>query len=401
MVAATVILGLAAGCGGGSSTSAALSVNGVANSDALQGGVSSASAALSVAFTPVVSGVASPTAITHAGDGSDRLFVVEQGGRVRIASGAGALLPAPFLDISDRLISGGERGLLGLAFPPGYSGKGYFYVNYTRAPDGATVLSRFSVSADPDLALPASEEILLVQDQPFANHNGGQLAFGADGMLYVGLGDGGSAADPQGNGQNPATLLGKLLRLDVEAGESPYRIPPDNPFAADPAARGEIWALGLRNPWRFSFDRLTSDLYIADVGQNVWEEINFQAATVGGGANYGWNIFEGSACFLPAAGCVPPLSYSAPVASYSHDLGCSVTGGHVYRGPGNPGMQGLYFYGDFCSGRLWALRKNGNAWTSDVVAQTNFGVSTFGEDEAGRLYVADYTIGAIYRIDEQ
>jgi glucose/arabinose dehydrogenase len=354
-----------------------------------------------LAFTPVVSGFASPTAITHAGDGSGRIFVVEQGGRIRIVSSGGVLLPTPFLDISGRLVSGGEQGLLGLAFPPGYSAKRYFYVNYTRATDGATVVSRFAVSATPDLADATSEQVVLVVPQPFANHNGGQLAFGSDGMLYVGLGDGGSGGDPQGNGQNPATLLGKVLRIDVEAGVAPYQIPPDNPFVAVPAARGEIWALGLRNPWRFSFDRLTGDLYVADVGQSAWEEINFQAAGTAGGANYGWNLIEGPACYSPAVGCVPPSGYSAPVAYYGHDLGCSITGGYVYRGPGNPGMQGIYFYGDFCGGRLWGLRKVGTGWQADLLEQTGFAISTFGEDEAGRLFVADYATGTIYRIDEQ
>ena len=352
-------------------------------------------------FTPAVSGLTSPTVVTHAGDASGRIFVVEQGGQVRIVSSGGVLLPAPFLDISGRLVSGGEQGLLGLAFPPGYSAKRYFYVNYTRAADGATVVSRFAVSATPDLAEATSEQVVLVVSQPFANHNGGQLAFGSDGMLYVGLGDGGSGGDPQGNGQNPATLLGKVLRLDVEAGVAPYRIPSDNPFVAVPAAKGEIWALGLRNPWRFSFDRLTGDLYVADVGQGAWEEINFQAAGTAGGANYGWNLLEGPACYSPAVGCVPPSGYVAPVAYYGHDLGCSVTGGYVYRGPGNPRMQGIYFYGDFCGGRLWGLRKVGTGWQADLLEQTGFAISTFGEDEAGQLFVADYTTGTIYRIDEQ
>jgi glucose/arabinose dehydrogenase len=348
---------------------------------------------LSLTFTPVATGIASPTVITNAGDGSGRLFLVEQTGTIRIVRN-GVLLPAPFLNISDRLISGGERGLLGLAFPPGFSGKGYFYVNYTRSPDAATVVSRFFVSpADPDAALTTGEEIILTQAQPFANHNGGQLAFGPDGFLYVGLGDGGSGGDPQGNGQNPATLLGKLLRIDVEAGTAPYAIPAGNPFA------NEIWASGLRNPWRFSFDRLTGDLFLADVGQNIWEEINFQAAGAAGGANYGWNIFEGPDCFSPAVGCVEPSAYSAPVAFYNHDLGCSVTGGHVYRGPGNPGLQGVYLFGDFCSGRLWSLRPTVTSWSMELLTQTNFSISTFGEDEQGALYVADYGLGTIYRID--
>lgn len=351
-------------------------------------------------FTPVVSALLNPTVITHAGDASGRLFVVEQAGRIRVVSNGGVLLATPFLDISDRLLSGGERGLLGLAFPPGFAGKGYFYVNYTRAPDGATVVSRFFVSADPDRAVAASEEVILTVAQPFANHNGGQIAFGPDGLLYVGIGDGGSGGDPFGNGQNPATLLGKLLRLDVESGVAPYGIPAGNPFVADPAARAEIWALGLRNPWRFSFDRRSGDLYLADVGQNDWEEINFRAAAAAGGANFGWNILEGPDCYLPALGCVVPPAYVAPVAFYGHALGCSVTGGYVYRGPGNPGLQGRYLYGDFCSGRLWGLRRTGNDQVAELLSQTDFAISTFGEDEAGRLYVADYARGVIHRIDE-
>jgi glucose/arabinose dehydrogenase len=319
---------------------------------------------------------------------------------VRILSG-GALLATPFIDLSDRVFNAGERGLLGLAFPPGYAQKGYFYLHYSRLGDGASVLSRFFVSADPNLALPASEQVLLLVDQPFANHNGGQLAFGPDGLLYVALGDGGSAGDPFGNGQNPASLLGSLLRLDVEGGALPYAIPPDNPFVGLPNARPEIWAIGLRNPWRFSFDRLSGDLFIADVGQNTWEEINHQPGGAAGGANYGWNILEGPDCFSPAEGCVPPAAAVAPVASYDHGLGCSVTGGYVYRGPQNPDLQGLYFYADFCSGRLWGLRRVGATWENQLLAETGRQISSFGEDEAGRLYLADYGSGTILRIDQQ
>lgn len=352
-------------------------------------------------FTPVVSGLVQPLAIVHAGDGSGRLFLVEQRGRVRILAGA-SLLPAPFIDIADRLISGGEQGLLGLAFPPGYAQKGYFYLHYSRSGDGATVLSRFFVSADPNIALAGSEQVLLVVEQPFANHNGGQLAFGPDGMLYLALGDGGSGGDPLGHGQNPASLLGSLLRLDVEGGALPYGIPADNPFVgATAGARPEIWAFGLRNPWRFSFDRLGGDLYLADVGQSSWEEINHQAGGAPGGANFGWNILEGPDCFSPAAGCVPPAAAVAPAAVYDHSLGCSVTGGYVYRGPGNPDLQGLYLYGDFCSGRLWGLRRAGASWDNRLLAETGRQISSFGEDEAGRLYLADYGSGSILRIDQQ
>lgn len=352
-----------------------------------------------LAFTPVATNLIAPTTITHAGDGSNRLFLVEQAGTIRILRN-GNLLGTAFLNISERVSSGGERGLLGLAFPPGFAEKGYFYVNYTRAADGSTVLSRFFVSPnDPDVAL-QTEEILLTVVQPFANHNGGQLAFGPDGFLYVGLGDGGSGGDPQGNSQNPATLLGKLLRIDVEAGTAPYRIPPDNPFVADPGTLDEIWASGLRNPWRFSFDRSSGDLFLADVGQNSWEEINYQAAGSGGGANYGWNILEGPDCFNSVS-CLAPTGYSAPIAFYSHASGCSITGGYVYRGPGNPALQGRYVYGDFCSGQISSLHRSGSAWEQTLLAETDFSISAFGEDEAGSLYVADYATGTLYRVDEQ
>jgi len=381
-VLGTLILGFTWGCGGGGSDSTS----------------PPPSEPLTLTFTPIASSLASPTAIVHAGDGSNRLFVVEQQGQVRLLRN-GVLALTPFLNISDRLVSGGEQGLLGLAFPPDYVEKGYFYVNYTRLLDGATVISRFHISPDPDIADSASEEVLLVVSQPFTNHNGGQLAFGPDGMLYVALGDGGGSGDPQGNAQNPGTLRGSLLRLDVESGVIPYQVPQDNPFVADLLSRDEIWATGLRNPWRFSFDRLTGDLYIGDVGQGSIEEINFQAAAATGGANYGWNILEGPDCFNPAVGCVEPTDYVPPVAFYNHSLGCSVTGGFVYRGPGNPDMQGRYLYGDFCSGRIWSLRLVGNIWENELITQTTFSISSFGEDEEGRLYLADYTDGAIYRID--
>ena len=354
---------------------------------------------LTLAFSQVASGLASPTVITHAGDGSGRLFLVEQPGIIRIVR-AGTLLTEPFLDISARVVPGGERGLLGLAFPPDFAAKGYFYVNYTRAGDGATVVSRFLVSPDnPDLALAGQEAVILVVEQPFANHNGGQLAFGPDGFLYVALGDGGSGGDPQGHGQNLATLLGTLLRLDVESGTEPYGIPPDNPYLGNPAARDEIWASGLRNPWRFSFDRLSGDLFVADVGQNRWEEINFQAAGAAGGANYGWKIFEGHDCFDPAAGCEPPPAYANPIFVYGHSLGCSVTGGYVYRGSAIAALVGDYLFGDFCSGRIWRLGRTTAGWEAEQLAETDFRISTFGEDETGELYLADYLRGVIYRLD--
>jgi glucose/arabinose dehydrogenase len=389
MLAATCI-SLLINCGGGGA------VGGGGN-----GGNGGGTQPLALDFTEVVFGLVEPTVITHAGDASGRLFLVEQPGRVRILS-TGTLLPTPFLDISARLVSGGEQGLLGLAFPPGPGPKDHFFVYYTRATDGAGVLSRFTVSLDPDLAAAASEDVLLTVPQPFANHNGGQLAFGPlDGYLYLGLGDGGDAGDPQGHGQNPATLLGSLLRLDVESGTVGYAVPADNPFVGNPGGADEVWAYGLRNPWRFSFDRLTGDLYLGDVGQAAWEEINWQPGLAPGGDNYGWNTLEADACFNPPTGCLPPANYVAPVASYAHSLGSAVTGGYVYRGPGNPGLQGIYFYGDFGSGRIWSLQPTGSGFTNQLLNDTAFSISTFGEDEAGNLYLADYATGTIYRIDQQ
>jgi hypothetical protein len=265
------------------------------------------------------------------------------------------------------------------------------------------VISRFRVTADPDLADAQSEEVLLVIEQPFANHNGGQLAFSpGDGFLYVGMGDGGSGGDPQNYAQNlnelPGNkkLLGKILRIDVESGANPYAIPESNPILN--GVRSEIWALGFRNPWRFSFDRLTGDLYIGDVGQSAREEIDIQPSTSPGGENYGWRILEGSLCFNPPSGCSPPQNYVPPVAEYDHAFGCAVVGGSVYRGSEFPLMQGIYFYGDFCSGMLWGLRQSLGNWETSTLATTPFSISSFGEGEDGTHYVADYAGGAIYKI---
>ncbi|HEX8187380.1 MAG TPA: PQQ-dependent sugar dehydrogenase [Pyrinomonadaceae bacterium] len=341
-------------------------------------------------------GFGSPVGVGHAGDGSNRVFVVEQGGRVRIVK-SGVVQPTPFLDISTRVSSGGERGLLGLAFPQDYARKGYFYVNYTN-PAGDTVISRFRLSgSNADAADPASEQIVLTVPQPFANHNGGQLAFGpVDKMLYVGMGDGGSGGDPGNRAQNPAELLGKILRLDTETGRPyTYTPPASNPFVTAAGFRPEIWALGVRNPWRFSFDRSTFDLFIADVGQGTWEEIDFQPAASRGGENYGWRITEGTHCFNPNP--CNPAGLTPPVVEYNHSAGdCSVTGGYVYRGAAYPRMQGLYFYGDFCSGRIWSLKRVSGNWQSTLLLDTAIQISAFGEDEAGNLYVASYGGGDIY-----
>ncbi len=340
-------------------------------------------------------GLVQPVYVTHSGDGSGRLFAVEQGGRIRIIR-SDALVAKPFLDITDRVLSGGERGLLSVAFPHGFATSGRFYVDYTRRPDGATVIARYRVTADADIAYSASEEVLLVIGQPFANHNGGQLAFGPDGFLYIGMGDGGSGGDPLNNAQNPFSLLGKVLRIDAESAAPLYAVPPDNPFAQG-GGLPEIWSLGLRNPWRFSFDRLTGDLYIGDVGQNLYEEIDYQTAAAPGGGNYGWNTMEASHCYLTPSCNSEGLIL--PVAEYDHSQGdCAVTGGMVYRGRKYPDLQGVYFYGDYCSGRVRGLRDEGGRFSSIVLLDLPFGISTFGEDEGGNLYLADYASGDIYRV---
>jgi glucose/arabinose dehydrogenase len=353
--------------------------------------------AVTIEAEPVVSGLSSPVGITHGGDGSGRLFIVLQGGRIVILDG-GQLLSSPFLDISSLVSSGGERGLLGLAFHPDYAHNGLFYVNYTNTV-GNTVIARYSVSGDPNLADPTSGSILLTITQPFSNHNGGQLQFGPDGYLYIGVGDGGSGGDPQNNGQNLLKLLGKILRLDVDHG-TPYEIPPDNPFVGNPDALEEIWAWGLRNPWRFSFDRLTGDLFIGDVGQSSWEEVDFQPATSTGGENYGWRLMEGNSCYNPASNCNDG-SLTLPILVYDHSVGCSITGGYRYRGSKNPHLYGLYLYGDYCTGLIWGAQEDGlGGWNTTVLLDTDFSISTFGEDESGEIYFADLssTDGTIYQV---
>jgi glucose/arabinose dehydrogenase len=353
-----------------------------------------------VALEPILAGgLAHPTFITHAFD--ERLFVLEQIGRIRIVAG-GELLPTPFLDITDRVGSvGSEQGLLGLAFHPNYAtpdapGAGTFYVNYTDY-RGNTHISRFSVSAgDPNRADPGSEVEYLFQEQPYPNHNGGSLAFGPDGYLYAGLGDGGSANDPLGAGQRLDTWLGKLLRLDVTSADGEYVVPADNPFVGTEGAEGEIWAYGLRNPWRFSFDRATGDVFIADVGQNQWEEVNFQPAGSGGGENYGWNIMEATHCFQTQT--CDQTGLVLPIFEYTHSQGCSVTGGYVYRGAAFPEMAGNYFVTDYCTGIIWRLFPDGQRWQTDIVLDSDLVISTFGEDVDGEIYLADYVHGAIYRL---
>jgi glucose/arabinose dehydrogenase len=355
------------------------------------------------AWKKVISGIKRPLFITGSEDGSGRLFIVLQTGLIMIAK-EGQLLEQPFLDIQS-LTNGprtdteySELGLLGLAFDPDFVQNGFFYVNYTN-PDGFSVLARYTVSSqNPDQAESSSAVILLTQKQPYPNHNGGMLAFGPDGMLYMGLGDGGAAGDPQGNGQNLQTLLGKILRIDVHNGQ-PYRIPADNPFF-NSGGLPEIWAFGLRNPWRFSFDRLTGDFYIADVGQKRWEEINFVPVGSPGGINFGWDFREGA---HPYEGEPPAdLVFQDPITEYSHSEGCSVSGGVVVRDPNLIEWQGVYLYGDFCSGRVWGLLQvDQGRWLNAELFQTGLNISSFGEDDQGRIYLADHAGGDIYRLERK
>jgi glucose/arabinose dehydrogenase len=335
----------------------------------------------------IVTGLSAPLYLTSPPGGLARLFVVEQTGAIRIVKD-GVLLTAPFLDLTSRISTGGERGLLGLAFDPDYATSARFIVHFTD-PAGNTTLSRFQASANPDVADPASELVILTADQPFTNHNGGQIAFGPEGFLYVGLGDGGGSGDPDGRGQNLSDLLGSILRIDVRSTE-PYTVPADNPFAQ--SAAPEVWSYGLRNPWRFSFDRATGDLYVADVGEGQWEEIDVSTAADGGGKglNYGWNLMEGTHCFR-ASSC-DQAGLTLPAFEYSHQEGCSITGGYVYRGSAIPALQGHYFYADYCQGWVRSLRYSSGTVTDQTEwpSLTPGGpVLSFGEDAAGELYVLD------------
>jgi glucose/arabinose dehydrogenase len=350
---------------------------------------------------PVLEGVTNPVLLIHAGDGSGRLFVVEKGGKVRLVVN-GQLQAEPFLDVSQLVTtSGNEQGLLGLVFAPAYATSGFFWVNYTDTV-GDTQIVRYQVAAgEPNRADAASAFPILSVDQPASNHNAGMLAFGPDGYLYIPLGDGGGGN--RANAQKPATLLGKILRLDVTSDPSqPYRIPPDNPFITADWNRqdvpDEVWALGLRNPWRFSFDRTTHDLWLGDVGASTYEEINFLPAGTPGGVNFGWPWMEGLHCIGEASDC-ERNELTPPILEYTHEGNCSVTGGYVYRGQRFPQWGGLYFYGDYCSGRIWAaatLRLG--QWSNALVLDSELSISSFGEDEAGELYVTDYRGGALFQL---
>jgi glucose/arabinose dehydrogenase len=327
-----------------------------------------------------------------AGDAPGRLYVVEQGGRIRVVE-RGSVRAAPFLDLSAGITSGGERGLLGLAFAPDYAASGRFFVDYTDL-NGNTVVERFERNGDGSAADVPSGHVILAIEQPASNHNGGNLVFGPDGMLWIGTGDGGAGASR--NGQRTDTLLGKMLRIDVRG--DGYVRAPDNPFIDTAGVLKEIWATGLRNPWRYSFDRASGDLWIADVGEGRWEEVDFQAVSSRGGENYGWARMEGPDCF--AAAC-DPTGLVLPVAAYAHGNGdCAIVGGFVYRGSGSPKLVGTYLYGDTCSGRIWGLDAAAgarHAATPTLLLDTDVRVSSFGQDRAGELYVTDLS-GGVYHV---
>lgn len=356
---------------------------------------SSRSSGEAVELVPVVTkGFKSPLFLAHAGDGSGQLFVVEQPGTIRLID-RGVLLEKPFLDLRDRVSTKGmEQGLLGLAFHPDHRHNGRLFVNYTRKRDGATVLAEFTRRNHEPQVAASTERILLVVPQPYANHNGGMVAFGPDGHLYIGMGDGGSGGDPQNRAQNSDELLGKILRIDVDH-DRPFVIPKGNPFVTG-GGRPEIYALGFRNPWRFSFDRETGMLWLADVGQNKWEEVDL----VFPGGNYGWRIMEGAHCFDPDRDCNSD-GLTIPITEYGHEQGrCSITGGYVYRGSSIPSLRGTYLFGDYCSGELFAITADADHNKSSVMRvliRTGFRISSFGEDEAGELYLIDHN-GGVYQL---
>jgi len=331
-------------------------------------------------------------------DGTGRMFIVEQGGIIRIATN-GSLAATPFLDITGRVDAGGEKGLLGLAFHPQFPLNHLFYVHYDRVASGQmqSVIAEYRVSAsDANQADPNSERILLTVDQPFPNHKGGQIVFGPDGFLYIGFGDGGSEGDPLGNGQNLQTLLGKMLRIDVDhqSGGNQYAIPTDNPFAGG-GGFPEIWAYGLRNPWRFSFDRDSGRLFVGDVGQNSYEEIDILTS----GGNFGWNTMEGMHCFHPPSGC-DMTGVTLPIDEYSHSEGEAVMGGFVYRGSAIASLVGAYVMGDYSSGTIWVITESNGTWTRTQLTASGRNISSFGQDGGGELYVADYS-GSVLKIVPQ
>ena len=353
---------------------------------------SSGAFAQSYQLQSLVSGLDAPLFVTHAGDSSGRLFILEQGGRIRILNDS-TLRESDFLDLSAEVSRGGERGLLGLAFHPSYESNRRFFVSFTD-PLGDLIVAEYQASAsDSNQADPTSKRIILrVRHRQFSNHNGGMLAFGKDGFLYIGTGDGGGGGDPLGSGQRRSTLLGKVLRIDVNTTRR-YRVPRSNPFFGERGVRKEIYALGIRNPWRFSFDRVGGRLLLGDVGQGAREEVNLIVR----GGNYGWNQREGTLCYEPSTGC-KKRGLITPVSEYGRELGSSITGGYVYRGPTLTGLTGRYIFGDFISGRIWTLTKTRRKpWRRELLLETNLAISSFGEDETGEVYVVDYG-GTVYRL---
>lgn len=352
--------------------------------------LASAQAAPAVTFQPFVSGLTQVTAIAHAGDGSGRLYAAQQDGRVRVIEG-GKVRDSLFLDVQKLTRAGGERGLIGLAFDPGYKTNRRLYVHYTDL-NGDTVLARYTAAPDFSRADSGSAKTLFTARQPYSNHNGGQLAFGPDGFLYLGLGDGGSGGDPKNNAQNLGSPLGKLLRFDVSGDAA--KPAAGNPFVNRAGANPHIWAYGLRNPWRFSFDREGGNLVIADVGQNSFEEVDFQPRASKGGENYGWRVREGRVCY--EQGCADK-GFVAPVLVYGRNEGQSITGGYVYQGKSIPALKGQYVFADFATGTVWAAPMDGKNWNKVALGKVS-NPSTFGEDEAGEIYVAEYGSGRILKL---
>ncbi|MEO8229267.1 MAG: PQQ-dependent sugar dehydrogenase [Chloroflexota bacterium] len=356
-------------------------------------------AAISVSLARVANGLSAPVFVTHAGDASGRLFIVEQGGRIKILQ-AGVVLATPFLDIRAKVSKSGERGLLGLAFHPDYVTNGKFYVYYTDLHGRIAIAAYHRSASDPNVASPTGRVLLRIS-KPYSNHNGGMIAFGPDGYLYLGTGDGGGAGDPGNRAQSLGSLLGKILRIDVNrrSPARPYGIPSTNPYVGK-VGLDQIWARGLRNPWRFSFDKANGDLWIGEVGQNRWEEIDRSPAASGRGRakNYGWRVLEGNACYRPASGC-NRVGKKIPLAVYSHRKGCSVTGGYVYRGTEYPALIGAYLFADFCSGRIWSVAAAGAArQTPRQLLDSTLMISSFGQGEDGSLYVTDLRNGGVWKV---
>jgi len=355
---------------------------------------------ISITLSSVAGGFTDPVLVTNAGDGSGRLFVVEQAGRIKIIKN-GTVVATPFFDVHNSISSGGERGLLGFAFSPNFETNHKLYVNFTNS-SGDTAINEYRVGSNPDRVVQSTGRRIITIDQPYSNHNGGNLAFGPDGYLYIGMGDGGSAGDPGNRAQNLNSLLGKMLRINVvgTSGSRQYRIPTSNPYVGK-SGRDEIWARGLRNPWRWSFDRSTGALWIGDVGQNRYEEIDRSTKTsrpAGWGKNYGWRVMEGRHCYIPSSGC-STSGKTLPIVEYPHSYGCSVTGGFVYRGSDYPMLRGGYFFGDFCSGRIWTIYAGASSPASRTfLADTDKAISSFGEDESGELYLVDHGGGGIYKL---